>query len=81
MRYYKSFYMKDRSKCIMNKLELTSKQLEFLKFVIQDFEYNDNEEKNMIDQIEAMIYELQEQDALRIIGALKAQAKRPTAEW
>ena len=65
----------------MNKLELSNKQLEFLKFVIQDFEYNDNEEKNMIDQIEAMIYELQEQDALRIIGALKAQAKRPTVEW
>ena len=65
----------------MNKLELSNKQLEFLKFVIQDFEYNDNEEKNMIDQIEAMIYELQEQDALRIIGAMKAQAKRPIAEW
>ena len=65
----------------MNKLELSNKQLEFLKFVIQDFEYNDNEEKNMIDQIEAMIYELQEQDALRIIGAMKAQTKRPTAEW
>ena len=81
MRYYKSLYMKDRSSGVMNKLELTSKQLEFLKFVIQDFEYNDNEEKNMIDQIEAMIYELQEQDALRIIGALKAQAKQPKAEW
>ena len=65
----------------MNKLELTNKQLEFLKFVIQDFEYNDNEEKNMIDQIEAMIYELQEQDALRVIGILKAQAKQPKAEW
>ena len=65
----------------MNKLELTIKQLEFLKFVIQDFEYNDDEEKNMINQIEAMIYELQEQDALRIIGALKAQAKQPKAEW
>ena len=63
--------MKEWSNGNMNKLELTSKQLEFLKFVIQDFEYNDNEEKNMIDQIEAMIYELQEQDALRIIGALK----------
>ena len=71
MRYYKSLNMKGRSSGNMNKLELTSKQLEFLKFVIQDFEYNDNEEKNMIDQIEAMIYELQEQDALRIIGALK----------
>ena len=65
----------------MNKLELTSKQLEFLKFVIQDIEYNDDEEKNMINQIETMIYELQEQDALRIIGALKAQAKHPKAEW
>ena len=65
----------------MNKLELTSKHLEFLKFVIQDFEYNDDEEKNMINQIETMIYELQEQDALRIIGALKAQAKQTKAEW
>ena len=63
--------MKEWSNGNMNKLELSNKQLEFLKFVIQDFEYNDNEEKNMIDQIEAMIYELQEQDALRIIGALK----------
>ena len=81
MRYYKSLYMKDRSSGVMNKLELTSKQLEFLKFVIQDFEYNDDEEKNMINQIETMIYELQEQDALRIIGALKAQAKQPKAEW
>ena len=62
-------------------INLNDEQLEFLKYVIQDFEYNDNEEKNMIDQIEAMIYELQEQDALRIIGAMKAQAKRPTAEW
>ena len=73
--------MKEWSNGNMNKLELSNKQLEFLKFVIQDFEYNDNEEKNMIDQIETMIYELQEQDALRIIGAMKAQAKRPTAEW
>ena len=73
--------MKEWSNGKMNKLELSNKQLEFLKFVIQDFEYNDNEEKNMIDQIETMIYELQEQDALRIIGAMKAQAKRPTAEW
>ena len=73
--------MKEWSNGNMNKLELSNRQLEFLKFVIQDFEYNDNEEKNMIDQIEAMIYELQEQDALRIIGAMKAQAKRPTAEW
>ena len=73
--------MKEWSNGKMNKLELSNKQLEFLKFVIQDFEYNDNEEKNMIDQIEAMIYELQEQNALRIIGAMKAQAKRPTAEW
>ena len=81
MRYYKSLYMKDRSSGVMNKLELTSKQLEFLKFVLQDFEYNDDEEKNMINQIETMIYELQEQDALRIIGALKAQAKQPKAEW
>ena len=63
------------------KLELTSKQLDFLKFIIQDFEYNDNEERTMIEQIEAKIYDLQEKEALNLIGILNAQSKRPQGEW
>ena len=81
MIYYKSLYMKDRSSGVMNKLELTSKQLEFLKYAILWYESNDKEEEKLCQEIETKIYELQEQDALRIIGAMKAQAKRPTAEW
>ena len=63
------------------KLELTSKQLDFLKFVIQDFEYNDDNECAMIEQIEAKIYDLQEKEALNLIGILNAQSKRPKEEW
>ena len=65
----------------MNKLELTNKQLEFLKYTILWYDTNDEEEEELCQEIETKIYELQEQDALRIIGAMKAQAKRPTAEW
>ena len=73
--------MKEWSNGNMNKLELTSKQLEFLKYAILWYESNDKEEEKLCQEIETKIYELQEQDALRIIGAKKAQAKRPTAEW
>ena len=62
-------------------LELNAEQLEFLKFIVQDFEYNDSNERAMVEAIESKIYNLQEQDALRLAGILKAQAKRPTAEW
>ena len=62
-------------------LELNAEQLEFLKFIVQDFEYNDSNERAMVESIESKIYNLQEQDALRLAGILKAQAKRPTAEW
>ena len=65
----------------MNKLELTNKQLEFLKYTILWYDTNDEEEEELCQEIETKIYELQEQNALRIIGAKKAQAKRPTAEW
>tara|TARA_Y100001978_G_scaffold24228_1_gene20537 strand:- start:720 stop:914 length:195 start_codon:yes stop_codon:yes gene_type:complete len=62
-------------------LELNAEQLEFLKFIVQDFEYNDSNERAMIEAIESKIYNLQEKDALRLAGILKAQAKRPSAEW
>ena len=62
-------------------LELNAEQLEFLKFIVQDFEYNDSNERALIEAIESKIYNLQEKDALRLAGILKAQSKRPSAEW
>ena len=55
----------------MNKLELTNKQLEFLKYTILWYDTNDEEEEELCQEIETKIYELQEQNALRIIGAKK----------
>ena len=65
----------------MNKLELTNEELDLLKFIVQDFEYNDNKERDLNNQIEAKIYDLQERELLRTKKILKAQAKRPTEEW
>ena len=55
----------------MNKLELTSRQLEFLKYAILWYESNDKEEEKLCQEIETKIYELQEKDALRVLGGLK----------
>ena len=44
------------------KLELTSNQLDFLKFIIQDFEYNDDKERTMIEQIEALSKKLKDSE-------------------
>ena len=44
----------------MEKLTFNNEQLEFLKFIVQDFEYNDDHEKYMIEQIENKIYQAQD---------------------
>ena len=63
------------------KLELTKEQLELLEFIIEDFEYQDDEERTLIEGIQSQIYDVKEEDLLRVIGILKAQAKQPKAEW
>ena len=65
----------------MHKLELTNEQLELFEFILSEFEYQDEKERDLINQIEAKIYDLQEKELLRTINILKAQSKRPTAEW
>ena len=55
----------------MNQLELTNEELDFLKFIVQDFEYNDNKERDLINQIEAKIYDLKDLELLRTINFLK----------
>ena len=63
------------------KLEVTKEQLELLEFMIQEFEYQDDEERALIEGIAAQIYDVKEEDVLRVMNILKAQAKQPKAEW
>ena len=46
------------------KLDLNTEQLEFLQFIIDNFEYNDDEERAFKDSIESQLYEVREQDLL-----------------
>ena len=63
------------------KLELNTDQLELLEFILSEFEYEDDKERTLIEQIEAQIYNVREEDLLRVTKILKAQAKQPTMEW
>ena len=63
------------------KLELNTEQLELLEFILSEFEYNDDKERSLIEQIEAKVYDVREEDILRAMNILKAQAKQPTMEW
>ena len=54
----------------MEKIELNNEQLEFLKFIVQDFEYNDDNERNLIEQIENQIYLAQENQSLKLLKGL-----------
>jgi len=65
----------------MHKLELTNEQLELFEFILSEFEYQDEKERTLIEQIEAQIYDIKEEDLLRVAKILKAQAKHPTMEW
>ena len=63
------------------KLELNTEQLELLEFILSEFENEDDKERTLIEQIEAQIYNVREEDLLRVTKILKAQAKQPTMEW
>ena len=62
-------------------LKLTTEQLELLEFVIAEFECQDDTERDLIEGIVSQIYDVKEEDLLRAIGILNAQAKQPTMEW
>ena len=62
-------------------LKLTTEQLELLEFIMSEFKCQDDEERAIIDSIEAQICDVKEEDILRAIGILKAQEKHPTPEW
>ena len=54
----------------MEKITFNNEQLEFLKFIVQDFEQNDDHERYMIEQIENKIYQAQETQALKLLTGL-----------
>ena len=54
----------------MEKITFNNEQLEFLKFMVQDFEYNDDHEKYIIEQLENKIYQAQENQMLKVIGGM-----------
>ena len=62
-------------------LKLTTEQLELLEFVIAEFKCQDDTERDLIEGIVSQIYDVKEEELLRVIGILKAQAKQPKAEW
>ena len=62
-------------------LKLTTEQLELLEFVIAEFKCQDDTERDLIEGIVSQIYDVKEEDLLRAIGILNAQAKQPTMEW
>ena len=63
------------------KLDLNTKQLELLEFIMSEFKCQDDEERAIVDSIEAQIYDVKEEDILRAIGIMKAQKKHPEPEW
>ena len=63
------------------KLELNTEQLELLEFILSEFEYEDDKERTLIEQIEAQIYNVREEDLLRVVKILKAQSQQPTPQW
>ena len=63
----------------MEKITFNNEQLEFLKFIVQDFEYNDDHEKYIIEQIENKIYQAQENQALRVLHGLTTQSSKVNA--
>ena len=63
------------------KLELSKEQLELIEFIIEDFEYQDDEERSLIEGIQSQINDVKEEELLRVIGILKAQANQPTMDW
>ena len=63
------------------KLELNTEQLELLEFILSEFEYEDDKEKTLIEQMEAQIYNVREEDLLRVAKILKAQSQQPTPQW
>ena len=49
------------------KIEVNKEQLELLKYAILWYEYNDEEEERICEELETKLYNAQEQDLLRSV--------------
>ena len=65
---------------MMNNLELTNEELDYLELLLHNHEYEEKDRK-LIDRLEFKFYQLKEKESLRIKNILKAQSKQPKAEW
>ena len=51
-------------------IELNKEQLEFLKYAVLWYESNDEKEEEICQQLEAILYNAQEQDLLRSVTTI-----------
>ena len=51
-------------------LDLNKEQLELLKYAVLWYESNDSEEEEIVQQIEAKIYDAEENDMMRVLKGL-----------
>ena len=51
-------------------IDLNKEQLELLKYAVLWYESNDSEEEELMQQIEAKIYNAQEDQAMRLLKGL-----------
>ena len=65
---------------MMNNLELTNEELDYLELLLHNHEYEEKDRK-LIDTLEFKFYQVKEKESLRIKNILKAQSKQPKAEW
>ena len=65
---------------MMNNLELTNEELDYLELLLHNHEYEEKDRK-LIDTLEFKFYQVKEKESLRIKNILTAQSKQPKAEW
>ena len=65
---------------MMNNLELTNEELDYLELLLHNHEYEEKDRK-LIDRLEFKFYQIKEKESLRIKNILNAQSKQPKAEW
>ena len=63
------------------KLDLNTKQLELLEFIMSEFKCQDDEEEELILQLEQNLNELGAKESLRLKSITEAQEKHPEPEW
>ena len=56
-------------------IEVNREQLELLKFMVLHYEYDDDKEREVVEQLEFKLYEAEDKDSLRLKNMLLTVAK------